>query len=48
MNFGINDFGKSAPYKDIYEHFGLTSENIIKKIKKMINNENKNRYKWTW
>ena len=33
LNFGINDFGKSAPYKKIYEHFELNSESIIKKIK---------------
>ena len=37
LTFGINDFGKSAPYKDVYKHFGLTSENISKKIKEMIN-----------
>ena len=36
MNFGINDFGKSAPYMDIYDHFKLNSENIIKKIKERI------------
>ena len=35
--FGLNDFGKSAPYKDVFKYFGLTSENIVKKIKKMIN-----------
>ena len=34
LNFGIDDFGKSAPYKDIYNHFGLNSEIIVKKIKK--------------
>ena len=34
--FGIDDFGKSAPYKKIYEHFNLTSEDIIKKVKKII------------
>ena len=32
LNFGINDFGKSAPYKDIYNHFKLNSESITKKI----------------
>ena len=36
VNFGINDFGKSAPYKDIYNHFGLNSEIIAKKIKKKL------------
>ena len=30
-------FGKSAPYKKIYEHFNLTSEYIIKKLIKFIN-----------
>ena len=33
LNFGINNFGKSAPYKEIYSHFELSSESIIKKIK---------------
>ena len=33
LNFGIDNFGKSAPYKDIYNHFHLNSKNIIKKIK---------------
>ena len=32
ISFGINSFGKSAPYKQIYKHFGLTSENIISEI----------------
>ncbi len=36
LNFGINDFGKSAPYKDIFNHFDLSSESIIKKIKKKL------------
>ena len=38
LNFGINNFGKSAPYKEIYDHFGLNSENIIKKLKKNYEN----------
>jgi len=36
--FGIDSFGKSAPYKDVFKYFGLTSENIVKKIREMINN----------
>ena len=36
LNFGIDDFGKSAPYKEIYNHFGLNLENIVKKIKKKL------------
>ena len=37
LTFGIDDFGKSAPYKKVYKHFGLTSENITKKVKEMLN-----------
>ncbi len=29
---GMNDFGASAPAKDLYEHFGITSEKISQKI----------------
>ncbi len=36
LNFGINDFGKSAPYKEIYNHFNLNSEKIINKIKEKL------------
>ncbi len=38
LAFGINDFGKSAPYKDIYKHFGLTAKNIANKSKKLMKN----------
>ena len=36
LTFGINEFGKSAPYKNIFKHFGLTVSNIAGKTKKMI------------
>jgi transketolase len=36
LAFGIDTFGKSAPYKEIYKYFGLTVENIAKKTKKLI------------
>ena len=36
LNFGINDFGKSAPYKEIYNHFKLDLESITKKIKEKL------------
>ena len=36
LNFGIDDFGKSAPYKEIYNHFNLSSESIIKRIKEKL------------
>ena len=35
--FGIDEFGKSAPYKDIYKYFGLESANIKNIIKKLLN-----------
>ena len=36
LNFGVDDFGKSGPYKEIYDHFNLNLENIIKKIKEKL------------
>jgi len=36
LSFSIEEFGKSAPYKEIYDHFGLSSEKISKKIKSYI------------
>lgn len=33
---GINKFGSSAPYKEIYENYGLTVENIIIRAKNMV------------
>jgi transketolase len=36
LNFGIDHFGKSAPYKEIYNHFNLNLESIIKKIKEKL------------
>ncbi len=37
LSFGIDNFGKSAPYKDIYNFFGLTVDNIFKKVKELVN-----------
>ena len=36
MTFGIDKFGKSAPYKDIFNYFGLISKNISNKSKKLL------------
>ena len=36
LTFGIDKFGKSAPYKEIYKHFGLTAANIANKSKKLV------------
>ena len=34
--FGVDDFGKSAPGKDVYESFYLTSEYMVTQIKGML------------
>ncbi len=36
ITFGINEFGRSAPYKDIFKYFGLVVSNISNKTKKLI------------
>ncbi len=36
VTFGIDEFGKSAPYKDIYKYFGLESTNIKNITKKLV------------
>ena len=36
MSFGIDKFGKSAPYKEIYNHFGLDVDNIVERIKEKL------------
>ena len=36
LTFGIDTFGKSAPYKDIYKYFGLTVPKITAKTKKLM------------
>ncbi len=33
---GITKFGASAPYKEIYKHYGLTVENIVEKSQKLL------------
>ena len=36
ISLGLKSFGKSAPYKSIYENFNLTSDNIVMIAKKML------------
>ena len=36
ISLGIKSFGKSAPIKDLYEHFNLTSNNIVEVAKKKL------------
>ncbi len=37
-NIGLSSFGESAPYKEIYAHLKLTSEEIVKLAKKIVRN----------
>ena len=34
---GMSSFGESGPYKDVYKHFGITSDEICKKIQLQLN-----------
>ena len=33
---GMTEFGASAPYKDLFKHYGFTAENIISKVKEIL------------
>ena len=33
---GMKSFGASGPYKELYKHFGISSNNLIKMIKNNI------------
>ena len=35
-NMGINSFGESAPYKEVYKHFDLTSDKVAELAKKLV------------
>jgi transketolase len=35
-NMGINSFGESGPYKEVYKHFDLTSDKIVALTKKLV------------
>jgi transketolase len=36
ISLGIDEFGESAPYKEVYKHFNLTSDDIVTQIQKML------------
>ena len=36
ISLGMKSFGKSAPYNDLYKHFKLTSDDVVKTAKKML------------
>ena len=33
---GVDTFGKSAPYQQVYEHFGLTAQNVVAMVESVI------------
>ncbi len=33
---GVDSFGLSAPYQKVYEHFGLTAENVVRAVEECI------------
>ena len=35
-SIGMNSFGKSAPVKDLYNHFNITSDKVVELAKKML------------
>ena len=39
VTLGLSTFGKSAPYKDIYKLFNLTSDEIVKIVKAKVKNK---------
>ena len=36
MNIGIDQFGESAPYKEVYNHFDLSEEKVTNFIQKKL------------
>ena len=36
LNFGIDQFGESGPYKEVYDHFNLTEDKITSLIQKKL------------
>jgi transketolase len=33
---GMNSFGESAPAKDLYQHFGITTEAVVAAVQALI------------
>lgn len=36
VNIGVDEFGRSAPYKKLYEFFGLTTEKVVEAAKSLV------------
>jgi transketolase len=33
---GLDTFGESAPAADVYKHFGITTENVVKAVEAVL------------
>ncbi len=33
---GMKSFGESAPYQELYKHFGITAENVVEQVKEKV------------
>ena len=42
ISLGINNFGESAPYQKVYDHFNLSEEKIVTTIQERLRNKNLN------
>ena len=36
VTLGVENFGKSAPYKQVYNHFDLTSDKVVEFARKLL------------
>ena len=36
VSIGLENFGKSAPYKEIYNHFDITSDKVVQFARKLV------------
>ena len=42
VSLGVNTFGESAPYKEVYDHFNLSEEKIVTTIQERLRKKNSN------
>ena len=42
ISLGVNNFGESAPYQKVYDHFNLSEEKIVTTIQERLRNKNLN------
>ena len=34
ISIGIDTFGESAPYEELYDHFGITTEKVVEAVQR--------------